>query len=159
MCGAIISLRIQPPLIRSRYYVRIAKSEMQIIKIIFFSADGKHFENRAFQKRHQNDHVISLTEFFSNTKSINCCVFKFLRRRISELQSCKTLQRFAINGTTVSHEKDVKCHLHIILGILRGERITRILTVRFGAVQCHYRSCCLQIINNTLSRRIRSDHL
>lgn len=50
-------------------------------------------------------------------------------------------------------------HLHINLRILRGERVTRILTVRFGAVQCYYWRCCLQVINNTLRRGIRSYHL
>ena len=35
-----------------------------------FSLDGKHFKNRAFQKRlHEENHVISPPELFSNTNS------------------------------------------------------------------------------------------
>ena len=46
-----------------------------------FSLDGKHFKNRAFQKQlHEENHVISPTEFFSNTNSKYrwLLVFKFL---------------------------------------------------------------------------------
>jgi len=48
-----------------------------------FRVDGKHFEHGGFRKRWRHDnHVISLTEFSSNTNSKmagDYCIFKFLR--------------------------------------------------------------------------------
>ena len=56
--------------------------------------DGKHFENGTFRKRrHHDSHMISLTEFSSNTNpkmTGDLCVFKFLRRSVDG----KDLMRF-----------------------------------------------------------------
>ena len=52
-----------------------------------FLVDRKHFVNGAFRKRwcHDNhdNHLIFLTEFYSNTMTADFCVHRFLQRRLS----------------------------------------------------------------------------
>ena len=53
-----------------------------------FRVDRKYFVNVAFRKRwcHDNhdNHLIFLTEFYSNTMTGDCCVHRFPQRRLSE---------------------------------------------------------------------------
>ena len=60
---------------------------------LYFSVDGKHFENGTFRKRcglHDN-HVISLTKFD------DCCVFKFSRRCVDEKHLVRFLSAISVD--------------------------------------------------------------
>ena len=47
---------------------------------LLFSVDGKHYENGAFRKRwHHDNHIVSFTEFFSNTNPNWQVVVAFLK--------------------------------------------------------------------------------
>jgi len=61
--------------------------------------DGKHFENGAFRKRQRHDAPVTFPPSLPKTqiqKNSDCCVFKFLRRRVEG----KHFDAFSIQSET-----------------------------------------------------------
>ena len=95
-----------------------------------FSRGRKIFENGPFRKRWRHDnHVISLTEFSSNTNpkiTGDCCVFKFLRRSVEG----KHLMRFQ---SEISVFKFLRCSVE-------GKHLMRFQS-EISVFKFHQRTC------------------